>query len=285
MADGPTLQAAADLGRHPLLQAWQEHAGLLPSASMDDLERARLRAQAADGITRPAFRVQDAGLLADGLHYESRIAQRNIVATREHDAHDLFNAMVWLRHPLLKRALNARQVADIGIVGPKQRTRGQYALTHFDEAGAIAWLADDDLLQAWDAHDWTALFRDGAQAWGRGIAITVHGHALLEHVWNGHPQPTAKALVVRVPAPTLAGRCVAGALVAHWPSAEVVVAAAIGAAHVLVDPQELRPLPLAGIPGWHPLQADPAFHRRMPCFRPLRAGRRYPPPLRGPGGA
>lgn len=270
---------------HPLLAAWSGGADLAGRARLPDvaaLEHARRQAVAIDGIARPVFARQDAGLLADGLHYESRIASRNVVATREREVHDLFNAMVWLRHPRLKQALNARQVADIGVVGTKQRTRGQYALTHFDEAGAIAWLADDDLLDAWDRHDWTGLFRDEAVAWGTRIALTVPGHALLEHVWNGHLLPTAKTLVIRVSAPALAAQCNGGALVARWPAAEEMLAAEIRAERVLVDPQELRPLPLAGIPGWHPAQVDPAFHRDMPCFRPLRTGRRYPAPLRFP---
>jgi hypothetical protein len=281
MANVPLLQAAAAPGRHPLLQAWREHVDPLGPVSVQELESARRCAEAADGITRPAFRMQDARLLADGWHYESRIARLGVVATREHDVHDLFNAMVWLRHPQLKRALNARQVDDIGVVGAKHRTRAQHALTHFDEAGAIAWLADDELLDAWDAHDWTRLFRDEA-AWGSRIALTVPGHALLEHVWNGHVLPTAKVLVVRVCATTLAAHCQGGAVLARWPAAEEMLAAEIRASRVLVDPQELRPLPLAGIPGWHPGQADPAFHRVMPCFRPLRPGRRYPVPLRFP---
>jgi hypothetical protein len=273
---------------HPLLAQWLERVDLPHESALPDveaLEHARLKAEAIDGIARPVFARQDAGLLADGLHYESRIASRNVVATRERDVHDLFNAMVWLRHPRLKRALNARQVDDIGVVGTKRRTRGQYALTHFDEAGAIVWLADDGLLDAWDTHDWTRLFRDEAAAWGSRIALTVPGHALLEHVWNGHLLPTAKALVVRVSAQALATRCSGGALVPRWTAAEDMLAAAIRAARVLVDPQELRPLPLAGIPGWHPAQAIPAFHLETPCFRPLRPGRCYALPMRFPASA
>ncbi len=46
----------------------------------------------------------------------------------------------------------------------------------------------------------------------------------------------------------------------------------------MTDPLQLRPLPLAGIPGWHDVQ-DSAFYRNADYFRPLRAGRAYPPPL------
>ncbi|MBO9662642.1 MAG: DUF3025 domain-containing protein [Dokdonella sp.] len=266
---------------HPLLRIWQSAAG--PSRadafSVAELERLRLAAVEADRIERPRFRAQDAALLADGLHYETRIAGRGELATRECDPHDFYNALVWLRHPRLKRALNARQVADIASVGPKRRTRGQCALTHFDEAGAIVWLAEPALLPSWDAHDWSALFGAQRAQWGCSIAVTVFGHALVEHVWNGHDLPVAKALAVRVSSRGFASLNIeAGVMIARWPAAEERIAAAIAAGELLADPQELRPLPLAGIPDWHAANTQPTFLREAPCFRPLRAGRRYPPP-------
>jgi len=291
------------LAAHPLLRVWSEYSDLLDADGLADvaaLEGVRAVAEAADGIARPAFRAQDAALLAEGLHYETRIAERDQLATRERNAHDLFNALVWLRHPQLKRALNLRQVADIARVGAKQRTRGQCALTHFDEAGAIVWLAKPTLLPMWDAHDWVGLFLNEATAWGSSIAVSVFGHALIEHVWEGRDLPVAKALVVRVAAlPMLdssdgldRNECSgirqiqhdphsanAGGLIARWPAAEACVAAAIAQGQLLADPQELRPLPLAGIPGWHMSNLQAEFFREAPCFRPLRSGRRYPPAL------
>jgi hypothetical protein len=59
------------------------------------------------------------------------------------------------------------------------------------------------------------------------------------------------------------------------------VADAIESRQCLLDPQDLRPLPLAGIPGWHHESQDADFYRRQPCFRPLRPGRVYPPPSNG----
>ena len=268
---------------HPLLHAWADHSNLISSANTSTvalLERERGRIEARDHVGRPAFLAQDLRLLADGLHYEERIFERNVLATRECNPHDLFNALIWLRHPQLKRALNTRQVADIRVVGPKQRTRGQCAMTHFDEAGVIVWLAAPELLAMWDAHDWAGLFLHERAAWGDRIAVTVFGHALIEHAWNGNPLSTAKAVVVQVPALALAGRCDGeSGIVRSWPAAEAIVAHAIESGMLLADPQESRPLPLAGIPGWHDDNVTAAFYRDAPCFRPLRAGRQYPAPL------
>ncbi|HET7925600.1 MAG TPA: DUF3025 domain-containing protein [Rhodanobacteraceae bacterium] len=222
------------------------------------------------------FVAQTDALLADGLHYEERIAREGTVATREGSTHDLFNALIWLRHAALKRAMNARQVADIACVGPKQRTRGQCALTHFDEAGAIVWIDEDAPLSAWDAHDWRGLFFEAREAWGVSIAVTLIGHALFDHALAHGEYPVAKAVVVRVGHGEIAARS-RDTLIAAWSDAERIVAGEIAAGRLLADPQELRPLPLAGI--WNARSKSPDFYTAAPCFRPLRAGRRYPMPF------
>lgn len=275
-------RARTEFFAQPPLSDWREYAQLLQDSAVPEcatLEAWRLRAVALDGIARPAFAAQTTELLADGLHYEQRIAERGIIATRERNWHDLFNALVWLRHPQLKLALNARQVADIAEVGPKTRTRGQCAMTQFDEAGAIVWCADPALLALWDAHDWAGLFLRERAAWGTRIAITVFGHALLERQFLGSDAlSTTKTIAVRVDADDIAARCTGeDSVIAQWAQAEARIAQGIGEGRLLIDPQQPRPLPLVGIPGWHADGAAPEFYRDAPCFRPLRPGRRYPP--------
>ncbi|HKR76288.1 MAG TPA: DUF3025 domain-containing protein [Rhodanobacter sp.] len=250
-------------GRMPLA-AWREYAGLIEGhdwPSIDTLNAAR-----PVGM-RERFVVQTRELLADGLHYEQRIAERGDIATRENNWHDLFNALAWLRHPALKRALNARQMGEIAHMGPKQRSRAQYALTHFDEAGVVVALRDPALLPLWDTHDWHGLFWRERAAWLDGrIQVELFGHALLEHALTPRQLLVGKALVV-------AGSGASPAAATH------ACAQAIRAGEVLRDPLELRPLPLAGVPGWHPDNGREAFCREAACFRPLRAGRIYPATL------
>jgi hypothetical protein len=151
-------------------------------------------------------------------------------------------------------------------------------LTHFDEAGAIVWIADDAGLRAWDAHDWHGLFLAGREAWGSRIAVTVIGHALFDYVLVHGELPVAKALAVRVSDADVVARA-HDAAVAAWPAAECAVASEIAAGRLLCDPQELRPLPLAGIPCGSANVPSETFLATAPCFRPLRPGRRYPEPF------
>lgn len=206
--------------------------------------------------------------LHDDRHYEQRIAESGIIATRARNWHDLFNAFIWMRFPAIKQALNARQVVDIAGVGPKQRTRGQCALTQFDEAGAVLRLHDAALQAAWDAHDWPYLFRNWADAERRGmVQLWLFGHSLFEHALTPAIALVAKALVINAATPldddSMASR----------------IAEGIASGELLNDPQELRPIPLTGIPGWHPEHAADDFFTRVPCFRPKCAGRQYPSPL------
>lgn len=203
-------------------------------------------------------------------NYEVCIYRSGRIATRPDNWHDLFNALAWMRYPRIKSALNHAQVRDMDAVGSLQRTRRQAALTQFDEAGAVVVLRDASMLDAWDRHDWHGLFLQRREAWTDGsVHLHVFGHALFEHALN-------RAML-------LVGKCVV-VVDEDGSSAERVDqtwARAIEAREGLLDPQDLRPLPFAGIPGWHHEPQDADFYSRQPCFRPLRPGRIYPPPSSG----
>jgi hypothetical protein len=250
------------------LSGWLEYGEWLRGPlwpSIDDLN-ARWPRDAAE-----RFVAQTRELLGDGLHYEARIAHHGLIATREENWHDVFNTMIWLRYPALKRALNRQQVADIARLGPSQRSRAQCAQTHFDEAGIVVVLRDPAMLALWDAHDWHGLFWRHRSAWHEGaITVQLFGHALLEHALT--------------PGKLLVGKALAVHALSEASDADAVAycAEGIAAQRLLRDPQELRPLPLSGIPGWHPASDEEAFHHSAPCYQPLREGRRYPPLLQMP---
>ena len=253
------VQVAPACFEHPLYAQYSDYIDWMRGAEwpgIDDLN-------AWMPLSEHRFVLQDHALLADGLHYEVRIGERGLIATRHQNWHDLFNAMVWCRWPALKLAMNARQRTHIAEMGPSERNRAQYALTQFDEAGVIVRVNDPALIRLWDAHDWSALFHEHIDAWKNGdiAIIAVVGHALLEHGLLPAQFIVGKALLVQGEAGL----------------AQVVDAIAHG--EVLNDPLELRPLPLAGVPGWFDGQ-EANFYREAACFQPVRAGRVYPPPIK-----
>ncbi|WP_049457784.1 DUF3025 domain-containing protein [Stenotrophomonas maltophilia] len=257
----PPPRAAVDprVFKHPLFGGLQDFRDLLDGTAWPSIAALDARL----GLPGKRLVEQDAALLADGLHYEARIAE-GCIATRADNWHDLFNALVWARFPQLKRALNAQQCRHVEAMPPGQRNRAQAALTQFDETGVIVRVCDHALLRAWDGHDWPALFEPTRWQSGDIAIAAVFGHALME-----------QALL---PGRLLVGKCVVVQGDDDDEACVAAVAAAIGEGRAITDPAQLRPLPLAGIPGWHEGQ-DAAFYADAGYFRPLRAGRAYPPPL------
>lgn len=258
---------------HPLyawMAPWRDWLLAEDWPAVSAMDAALAAAWHAAGLGEPRVRLveQSGDVLADGLHYETRIAELGRIATRFGNWHDLLNAAVWCAQPRLKRALNVRHAAQVAQTGTGRRDRVQDAIAQFDEAGAVLAVRDPALPALWDAHDWSGLFHTQADAWrdGRIAIAAVVGHALPELMLLPGLHPVAKCLVVLQAAEGSDAAAVDA------------VVDAVAQERVLRDPAELRPLPLSGVPGWHAGQ-DAAFYAQTPCFRPLREGRVYPPPL------
>jgi Protein of unknown function (DUF3025) len=188
---------------------------------------------------QPAFVAQDR--LPAGVPYETYIAQTGCVPTRD-NLHDLFNGLMWLRHPELKRHMNRLQAAAIARDGVgARRGAARDALTVFDERGAIWTQPDPVLLDAWRRRDWWALFVVHRTRWAnQGFEIV--GHALLEQLASA----PRKALVAHV----CFGRSPCQLDECDWAE------------------KPFLPLPVLGIPGWWAGQEDPEFYTDKQVFRP-----------------
>jgi hypothetical protein len=243
---------------HPVFAEYRHWRGLLAAPDWPGLDLLNRLFDYPPALGLRAV-AQTPALLEDGLHYEARIAERGQLATREANWHDLLNALVWRRHPAIKRAMNRRQVADVARIGARERTRGQCALTHFDEAGVVLLLRDPARLAAWDRHDWPGLFTGLAEG---DFAIAVIGHALLEHALDPARLLVGKALAALHPQP-------AGEL----PTVLAAIARGIADGTLLDDPQGLRPLPLMGLPGWHAQAGEAGFLASAAKYRVV-SGRR-----------
>lgn len=214
---------------------------------------ARLRGVAtATGLPLAFVAADDAG----EAPYEAHIAATGRVPSRD-NAHDLFNALVWLAFPLTKAALNARQAAELARDGVRG-TRGPVrdAATLIDESGLLL-AADEDACAALKRLDWPWLFGAQRARWGSAWMPFAFGHALIEKLCAPYKRLTAA--VVCLPA--------AGA------SADAVDRAAAGwLRDAALAPRRLAHLPVLGVPGWWPANASPAFYDDAEVFRRVRHG-------------
>lgn len=214
--------------------------------------------------TAPGHALRFVPPLADGGNYELRIHSSGQVCTRPQNWHDLFNALAWLAFPRTKAALNARHAARLSVEGT-QRSRLRDLLTIFDEGGAIVLCANPALEAMVRAHDWRALFWAHRAALRTDFRVLVAGHAVLEQALKPWPGITCKVLFVTSPRTLLA--LPDAALLAH---ADAAAARWIGALEEAATPACLQPLPVFGLPGWHPGTDSAAFYEDTRYFRPFR---------------
>lgn len=192
--------------------------------------------------------------------YELQIAQTGQVPTRS-NLHDFFNALVWFALPRTKAILNQRQVQEIRMHG-MGATRGKLrdALTLIDESAALLITTVPEAVSAWHAHDWQALFVHLKPAWQYDIRLVVMGHALMEN-WGRAYQSGYKGLTAKVwhvPFEPRKFECM-GCLDA-WFAQQL-------QREQTLEPRQLRPLPLCGVPGWWPNQDSASFYQDQSIFR------------------
>jgi hypothetical protein len=190
--------------------------------------------------------------------YELQILASGAVPTRVDTWHDVFNALVWLRFPRFKAALNAAHGEAIAEETSPQRGRRRDALTVLDESGVWVSSQDRQLAELLRAHAWTQLFCAARRRVERNMRFVVVGHALLE-----------KALA---PYPAMTGKCLL--LDAAGLAADAAEGLAVGALAGVDSPRQLPPLPVQGIPGWDPANAEPRYYANAEVFRPRRSATR-----------
>ncbi len=187
--------------------------------------------------------------------YEYRIYTTGRVSTRPDSWHDLFNALVWMRFPRIKLAMNSLHYQAWDQQHDGRRGKLRDALTLFDECGAIVVSSSQEILEALAARRWKDAFP--ANAFGTSTQVLICGHAILEKYLAPYKSMTAKALLLYVDENlALAG-------------IDEAIADKMLAGSLLTEPADLSPLPLAGIPGWWPDDTqDEAFYDDLQVFRP-----------------
>lgn len=167
--------------------------------------------------------------------YEEHIAATGVVPTREDNLHDYLNALVWLRFPHLKSAINRRHCELIEQSGSERKQRGKVRdrLTLLDESGALVASDRQDLLAMLSGKLWPELFWQARNAVEQHMLFIVIGHGLLEKCLSPFSGMTAKCMLLHTPqrAPHALDSLAASALSGK-------------------EAPTLPPLPIQGIPGW-----------------------------------
>jgi hypothetical protein len=198
----------------------------------------------------------------DDNDYEQRIYTSGKVSTRPDNWHDLFNALVWMRYPRIKTAMNSLHYQ--AGAAQKSGTRGHLrdALTLFDECGVIVFSSRAEILGALAERRWTEVFL--ADVFRSAVALSVSGHAMLEKYLSPYKAMTAKALLVHVDADFMALSAIE-----RMERLDLEISKQILSGRLLTEPACLSPLPLAGVPGWWPRQEqnDHHFYNDTDVFR------------------
>lgn len=195
--------------------------------------------------------------LPDDEAYEAFIARTASVPTRD-NIHDMFNGLMWLAHPAVKRRLNELQAGQI-TRGLTEGRRGAVrdALTLFDENAAL-WQAPVVLVDALRQRDWHALFVTQRAAWA-DARLTLFGHALIEKLTCPRKPITAHLWVLPLGKDDPRG-------VGLGEDAQASLLDAL-------TPERLAlrlhlPLPVLGVPGWWPANERLDFYDDTAVFRP-----------------
>jgi hypothetical protein len=228
----------------------------LPAPSTDMLDDLNALA-AARGTTQarglPLRFVAPDGRLS-ARDYETHILHTGQVQTRADTWHDVLNALVWLRFPRFKAALNAAHGEAIALETDTRRGRRRDALTVLDESGVWVISRDPALPRLLIEHAWKALFWDRRHEVETAMQFVVVGHALLEKALTPYPSMTGKCLM----------------LISDSLDPDAADALAVSALDAIDTPRQLAPLPVQGIPGWDVANANASYYANQAIFRPAR---------------
>lgn len=186
--------------------------------------------------------------------YETHILHTGLVPSRPDTWHDVLNALVWLRFPRFKSALNAAHGEAITLETDSRRGRRRDALTVLDESGVWVISRDPSLPQWLADRAWHTLFWEARARVETGMCFVVVGHALLEKTLAPYPSITGKCLLLQ----------------SDSLDPDAADALAVTALGTIGTPRQLAPLPVQGIPGWDAANGCAGYYANQEIFRPAR---------------
>src|SRR5205823_5024416 len=188
-------------------------------------------------------------------YYEVRIFETGEVETRPENWHDLFNALAWIAFPRAKAAINAQHVAILaerGDAEAKHRGPERDSLTLFDEGGIAVVSSDPALFELIVDFEWKTLFWHRRDELSRHMRFVAFGHALFEQSLAPYLGMVAKTIflpMASLPDDASLTASVDDALAHHFAARER-----------FASPRFMAPMPILGIPEWHPRTRDESFY-------------------------
>jgi len=141
--------------------------------------------------------VQSTSICSFEEQYEPRVYLKRELQTRTQNWHDFFNAIIWLKFPETKKALN-----ELHYIQAKLRKKGsnrstlENRITQFDECGAIIITNDKKLLDLIKNHQWNELFVKNRKAFDENLKCIIFGHAIFEKALNPYIGMTCHCILV-----------------------------------------------------------------------------------------
>jgi hypothetical protein len=236
-----------------------------------DLDRAAEGIRIGTGVALRFVPPRAPGDRERRAYYELHIAATGEVETRERNWHDLLNALAWMTFPRAKARINAQHAALLEAGGAdeaRQRSPARDALTLFDEGGVAVACSSDELLRLIEDFRWKELFWTRREALLRHATFAGFGHGMYEQALEPFIGMVAKTVFLPVDE----------GFAALPPHARIERIDALLAAHFadaarFASPKAMAPLPLLGIPGWHPRTGEEAFYDDPSYFRGKRPRR------------
>ena len=198
-------------------------------------------------------------------YYEMRIAQTGEVETRPQNWHDFFNALVWITYPQAKAMINAQHASMLKERGGeeiKRRSPERDALTLFDEGGVIVASSSPELMRLIIDFEWKQLFWSRRAELAGKLNFLGFGHAMYEQALAPYIGMVAKTVFVPV-----------SELFFMLPlPSRIAQANALLAAHFanrarFQSPKMMAPMPVLGVPGWHPDTERESYYDDPDHFR------------------
>jgi Protein of unknown function (DUF3025) len=201
------------------------------------------------------FRFAESPTPLSAADYERGIYENGSIPTRPGNVHDFMNALVWLRFPTFKTVLNRAHCHALAENANEARQRSPLrdALTVLDESGVVMFTKDSAFSELLGERRWQELFVGRRKSLMEQTQFIVVGHSVLEKLLAPYRSITGKCLVV-------------SGLPQEFGQADQMASHAVTGIH---SPKTLPPLPVAGIPGWHPDNHLAHFYDDRTVFRPL----------------